>query len=151
MKAMAQFGFAVALIALGIPHAMAQERNLAQERECGNQAARVFAEEWDRPLRKEWGQDYRAPAWESHYNSALNRCLILITWLSPMTKEIRANHQQGWVIDADTRHVFAEYFAPYPLKEKEISMCVIEGKGFACREFEEFQELVSVRFGFPKR
>src|SRR5262245_19846462 len=88
----------------------AQDRNLAQERACGNQAARVFEKEWLRPATS------ISPEWESHYNSKLNRCLILITGMWSITKETPDNYQSGWVVDADTRHIFALYYGRYPLK-----------------------------------
>lgn len=75
----------------------AQDRNLTQERQCGNQAARVIEKEWPR-LKEELGA-----AWESHYNSKLNRCLILLTFMTGTTKEIPDNYQHGLVVDADTR------------------------------------------------
>jgi hypothetical protein len=133
---------AMAILTIACNFAAAQDRNLAQERECGNQAARVFKEDWE-------GVKDTA-SWESHYNSKLNRCFILITNLWSVTKEIRDNYQSGWVVDADTRHVFTEYYGRYPLKEKEMPMCVLKDKGFTCRNFEEFQELVVTQFGFDR-
>jgi hypothetical protein len=67
-----------------------------------------YEKEWFRP------KENFSPVWESHYNSKLNRCLILITVMSPATKETPDNYQSGWVVDADTRHIFAEYFGRFP-------------------------------------
>jgi len=124
-----------AMLASACNFSDAQDRNLAQERECGNQAARIIKEDWEGI--KDTG------SWESHYNSKLNRCFISIT-------NLPGNFQSGWVIDADTRHIFAEYNGGYPLKENEITMCVLKDKGFMCRSFEEFQELVVNEFGFDR-
>src|SRR5215813_9035731 len=120
--------------------------HLTQERARGNQAALVFDKEWARPMKQEWLN----AVWESHYNSKLNRCLILINFMSPATKESPDNYQSGLVIDADTRHNIAEYYGRYPLKENEMPMCVLKGQGFMCRNFDEFKELVVTHFGFDR-
>jgi hypothetical protein len=136
---------AAALLISACNFADAEDRNLAQERACGNQAQRVFEKEWARQTEAVSG-----PAWESHYNSKLNRCFIFITVLWSATKENPDNYQSGWVVDADTRHIFAEYSGRYPLKEKELPMCVLNDQGFMCRNFDEFKELVVTHFGFDR-
>src|SRR5262249_12517365 len=117
---------AAALLTSAYDFSNAQDRNLAEERACGNQAQRVFDKEW--PLK-----EMLQVTWESHYNTKLNRCLILITYMWPVTKDSPDNYQSGVVVDADTRHTFAEYHGRYPLKEKELPMCVLKDRGFACR------------------
>jgi hypothetical protein len=133
----------VAMLTSACDFSNAQDRNLAQERACGNQAVRVFEREWPGP--RELGA-----VWESHYNNQLNRCLILITWIDGGTKETPDNYQSGVVVDAHTRHVFAEYRGRYPLKEKEMPMCVLKEQGWMCRSFDEFKQLVITHFGFDQ-
>jgi hypothetical protein len=137
---------AASLLTTTCNFAAAEDRNLAQERACGNQAALVFDKEWARPMKQEWLN----AVWESHYNSKFNRCLILITFMSPATKESPDNYQSGLVIDADTRRNFAEYYGRYPLKENEMPMCVLKDQGFMCRNFDQFKELVITHFGFDR-
>jgi len=139
---------ATALLTSACDFSSAQDRNLAQERACGNQAARIFDKEWG--ALKEMLKEMLSVAWESHYNSNLNRCLIFITYMSPATKDIPDHYRSGVVVDADSRLILAEYYGRYPLKENDLPMCVLNDKGFMCRTFDEFKELVTAHFGFDR-
>jgi hypothetical protein len=135
---------AAALSVSACNFADAQDRNLAQERECGKQAAHAFNEQW-----KEFAKGY--DRWESRHDSKLNRCLLKV--LVP---------EDPWtvvVVDADTRHVLARYSGNWAPKLSAFNLetgryrtpiCTRrdDGDGAECETYAAFEKLLAEQFGF---
>lgn len=72
--------------------------SLQQQEMCGAQAKKAFEELNTNSLPGEYWQDY-----ESHYNTKLNRCLII-------THRASAKNTSEMLSDANEQHVFADFY-----------------------------------------
>ena len=103
-----------ALIILGAWQMPAQSQSLDLQERCATDARKTF-----RQLERENDAKYDAAAliqkaagdFQSHYNSKINRCLLLINRAAviPLSANLSNQQRQSFLVDANERRYYASY------------------------------------------
>ncbi len=139
----------VALIASAIP---ARPQTLEEQERCAGQAHKAF-QEWENESKKAPLANFLAPIsqdYESHYNTKLKKCLILIENSFGHTSGQGNITTGATLMDAYERHVYASYiWISSPTKkywEVPPASCelfpVLQGKKI-CADRDEFDAFVA--------
>jgi len=106
---MAGIAFALAVIACSVTVARSQSLDLQEK--CASQARKAFheLENEDDPSSEGWqvlGEQQHSGTYQSHYNTKLNRCLMLTTDLHALQDD---NVEVVTLVDANERRKYATY------------------------------------------
>jgi hypothetical protein len=106
-------GIAFALAAIACSATVVRSQSLDLQEKCASQARKAFQaledEENEDPSSKGWqvlGEQQHSSTYQSHYNTKLNRCLMLTTDLHALQDD---NVEVVTLVDANERRRYATY------------------------------------------